>query len=92
MHQTSTNVVQDSGLLVRKGDILEIVEEIETSPCYQMIYEQARICPREYEKKFERFYDEEGLLNLRQEIWQSFNNLMDFAVPVDFRMKTKESK
>ena len=49
MQQTITEGIQGQTWLGEKGDPLEIVQETKVWPCWQMVYAQARTCPRKWE-------------------------------------------
>ena len=41
--------MQDYAQLGRKGELLEIVQEIKICPCWQIVYEQTRIFLRKWD-------------------------------------------
>ena len=74
------------------------MREIEVRPCKQIVYAQPRICPGEWDAQTVlEFWDTNGSPNLDQTTrpynnQQQKENLLDFAVPSDNRVKLKESE
>ena len=81
----------------RQGNPLWIVQEIEIWPYEQMVYAQPSICPAKLDATTPQgFLDTNGSPNLGQKSQQEQKKrtckIVDFTIPVDHRVKLKESE